>query len=217
MLQINRMTAWIDGSFIYSTSEAWVNAMRSFQNGTFLTDETRKLPIRNAARVPLFNSPVPHVLRMMNPERLFCKSCYKLCVWTLLLNTRMILMCPHFFFLFRIFLWEWEFDIHVSLLNAWGPSHKPEPCLVDIRDPVLPVAQCGGRTRTSRASRLARRGSVSTSSSLCGGHTAGIAYVHWLSLEWQKYWLWCTCNLVALHEQMICFNSVETTVVCRQY
>jgi len=72
------MTAWIDGSFIYSTSEAWVNAMRSFQNGTFLTDETGKLPIRNAARVPLFNSPVPHVLRMMNPERLFCKFCYKL-------------------------------------------------------------------------------------------------------------------------------------------
>jgi len=80
MLQTNRMTAWIDGSFIYSTSEAWVNAMRSFQNGTFLTDETRKLPIRNAVRVPLFNSPAPHVLRMMNPERLFCKFCYKLCV-----------------------------------------------------------------------------------------------------------------------------------------
>lgn len=25
------MTSWIDGSFVYSTSEAWVNAMRSFQ------------------------------------------------------------------------------------------------------------------------------------------------------------------------------------------
>ncbi|GFG29965.1 hypothetical protein Cfor_11750 [Coptotermes formosanus] len=69
--QTNRMTAWIDGSFIYSTSEAWVNAMRSFQNGTFLTDETEKLPVRNTMRVPLFNSPAPHVLRMMNPERLF--------------------------------------------------------------------------------------------------------------------------------------------------
>ncbi|KAH9629503.1 hypothetical protein HF086_015833 [Spodoptera exigua] len=29
--QINQMTSWIDGSFVYSTSEAWVNAMRSFQ------------------------------------------------------------------------------------------------------------------------------------------------------------------------------------------
>lgn len=73
MLQINRMTAWIDGSFIYSASEAWVNAMRSFQNGTFLTDKTGKLPVKNTMRVPLFNSPAPHVLRMMNPERLFCK------------------------------------------------------------------------------------------------------------------------------------------------
>ncbi|XP_069683631.1 dual oxidase [Periplaneta americana] len=69
--QTNRMTAWIDGSFIYSTSEAWVNAMRSFRNGTFLTDESGKLPVKNTMRVPLFNSPAPHVLRMMNPERLF--------------------------------------------------------------------------------------------------------------------------------------------------
>lgn len=28
--QINRVTSWIDGSFIYSTSEAWLNTMRSF-------------------------------------------------------------------------------------------------------------------------------------------------------------------------------------------
>ncbi|GLH03578.1 Dual oxidase [Gryllus bimaculatus] len=71
-LQTNRMTSWIDGSFIYSTSEAWVSAMRSFQNGTFLTDdEDADMPIRNTMRVPLFNSPVPHVLRMLSPERLF--------------------------------------------------------------------------------------------------------------------------------------------------
>ena len=28
------MTSWIDGSFVYSTKESWVNAMRSFENGT---------------------------------------------------------------------------------------------------------------------------------------------------------------------------------------
>lgn len=28
--QINRVTSWIDGSFIYSTSETWLNTMRSF-------------------------------------------------------------------------------------------------------------------------------------------------------------------------------------------
>ena len=29
------MTSWIDGSFVYSTKEAWVNAMRSWENGSF--------------------------------------------------------------------------------------------------------------------------------------------------------------------------------------
>jgi hypothetical protein len=122
------MTSWIDGSFIYSTSEAWVNAMRSFHNGTFLTaaheaqllseaespvpvasatsgnvssaaapavftntseqeaveeeeedeDEAAarrelSMPPKNRARVPLFNSPAPHVLRMFDPERLYCE------------------------------------------------------------------------------------------------------------------------------------------------
>lgn len=45
--------------------------MRSFQNGTFLTDQSGKLPVRNTMRVPLFNNPVPHVMRMLSPERLF--------------------------------------------------------------------------------------------------------------------------------------------------
>lgn len=38
-----------------------------------MTDNSGKLPILNTMRVPLFNSPAPHILRMMNPERLFCK------------------------------------------------------------------------------------------------------------------------------------------------
>lgn len=73
LLQINQMTAWIDGSFIYSTSEAWLNAMRTFHNGTLLTEKDGKLPVRNTMRVPLFNNPVPNVMKMLSPERLFCK------------------------------------------------------------------------------------------------------------------------------------------------
>ena len=73
-LQINRMTSWIDGSFVYSISEAWVNAMRSFENGTFKTGEQEGLPPRNKDRVPLFTAPAPHVMRMVNPERMLRKS-----------------------------------------------------------------------------------------------------------------------------------------------
>lgn len=71
--QINRMTSWIDGSFVYSISEAWVNAMRSFENGTFKTGESEGMPPRNKDRVPLFTAPAPHVMRMTNPERMLRK------------------------------------------------------------------------------------------------------------------------------------------------
>ncbi|CAG0891147.1 unnamed protein product [Darwinula stevensoni] len=70
--QMNAMTSWIDGSFVYSTSEAWANAMRSFVNGTLMTsNETHLLPPKNEKRVPLFNPPSPHMLKQMHPERLF--------------------------------------------------------------------------------------------------------------------------------------------------
>lgn len=69
--QINQMTSWIDGSFVYSTSEAWVNAMRSFQNGSLLSADGGRMPVRNTMRVPLFNNPVPHVMHALSPERLF--------------------------------------------------------------------------------------------------------------------------------------------------
>lgn len=69
--QMNQVTSWIDGSFIYSTSEPWMNAMRSFENGSFLTDATGKMPIHNYRRVPLFNYPVPHMMKTLKTERLF--------------------------------------------------------------------------------------------------------------------------------------------------
>lgn len=48
--------------------------MRTFQNGTFRTDNTGLFPPRNEDRVPLINSPPAHHLRMVHPERMFCKS-----------------------------------------------------------------------------------------------------------------------------------------------
>lgn len=68
------MTSWIDASFVYSTSEAWVNAMRSFQNGTFRQGEIEGIPPRNAERVPIFTAPAPHIMKMSNPEKMLCKS-----------------------------------------------------------------------------------------------------------------------------------------------
>lgn len=74
------VTSWIDGSFIYSTSETWVNTMRSFKNGTFKTDQSlsqvdpeRGFPPRNKERAPLINAPPAHHLKMITPERMFCE------------------------------------------------------------------------------------------------------------------------------------------------
>ena len=73
------MTSWIDGSFVYSSQEAWVSTLRSFQNGTLKWMETEEgetramRPPYNLARVPLFNEPSPHVLRRLTPERMFGK------------------------------------------------------------------------------------------------------------------------------------------------
>ena len=70
------MTSWIDGSFIYSTKEAWVNAMRTFKKGEFKMDHVDPkigMPPRNTDRIPLQNHPAPHVLKMLPPERMYRK------------------------------------------------------------------------------------------------------------------------------------------------
>ena len=71
--QQNAMTSWIDGSFVYSTKESWVNAMRSFENGSLAMegDPTKGMPPLNRMRVPLVNAPAPHLLTKLNPERMF--------------------------------------------------------------------------------------------------------------------------------------------------
>ncbi|XP_044015108.1 dual oxidase isoform X1 [Aphidius gifuensis] len=70
--QINKVTSWIDGSFVYSSSEAWTNAMRSFENGSFLIDKINNLPVKNTMRAPLFNHAIPSAMRAkLDPERLY--------------------------------------------------------------------------------------------------------------------------------------------------
>jgi dual oxidase len=44
--------------------------MRSFENGTLKSDATG-FPVKNTMRVPLFNNPIPNMLRTLSPERLF--------------------------------------------------------------------------------------------------------------------------------------------------
>jgi len=71
--QQNAMTSWIDGSFVYSTKESWVNAMRSFENGTLKMegDQQKGMPPLNKMRVPMVNAPAPHLLTKLNPERMY--------------------------------------------------------------------------------------------------------------------------------------------------
>ena len=71
--QQNAMTSWIDGSFVYSTKESWVNAMRSWENGTLTMegDPILGMPPLNKMRVPLVNAPAPHLLTKLNPERMY--------------------------------------------------------------------------------------------------------------------------------------------------
>ena len=81
------MTSWIDGSFIYSSNEAWISTMRSYSgNGELNTmadpesTSNQKIPPHkgmppyNQKRVPLFNHPSPHVMKNLNPERMFGNS-----------------------------------------------------------------------------------------------------------------------------------------------
>ncbi|KAI1729776.1 heme peroxidase domain-containing protein [Ditylenchus destructor] len=69
--QVNDRTSWIDASFLYSTQEPWVAALRSFENGTLLEGPMPGYPPFNNPHIPLINPPPPQIHRLMNPERLF--------------------------------------------------------------------------------------------------------------------------------------------------
>jgi len=64
--QKNHMTAWIDGSFIYSTLEPWADIMRQFQDGKLKMTEEGYPPF-NTEGVPLHNFPVPHLMKAADP------------------------------------------------------------------------------------------------------------------------------------------------------
>jgi len=68
--QKNKMTSWIDGSFIYSTVEPWVNLMRSYENGTLRMTE-KGYPPHNTEGVPLYNFPAPHIQKPADPSRMY--------------------------------------------------------------------------------------------------------------------------------------------------
>lgn len=123
-LQINKVTSWIDGSFVYSSSEAWANTMRSFKNGSLLMEPTRKFPVRNTMRAPLFNHAVPHVMRMLSPERLYRE------------------------FLSFYFFCTWQFSIIFFTIkkkksfSSWRSTNKSTSPIIGSRNIVLSVAQC---------------------------------------------------------------------------
>ncbi|VIO91716.1 Uncharacterized protein BM_BM4466 [Brugia malayi] len=69
--QMNERTSWIDASFLYSTQEPWVAALRAWNNGSLLEGPMKDYPPLNGPRIPLINPAPPQIHRLMNPERLF--------------------------------------------------------------------------------------------------------------------------------------------------
>ncbi|XP_014669657.1 PREDICTED: dual oxidase-like isoform X2 [Priapulus caudatus] len=70
---VNKVTGWIDGSVIYSVSEAWVSVLRGFSDGKLAHENTNRgpLPLYNTERIPLANPPTPHMHKVMPLERMF--------------------------------------------------------------------------------------------------------------------------------------------------
>uniref|UniRef100_A0A8R1HUD4 Uncharacterized protein n=1 Tax=Caenorhabditis japonica TaxID=281687 RepID=A0A8R1HUD4_CAEJA len=68
--QINERTSWIDGSFIYGTTEPWVASLRSYKQGR-LAEGVPGYPPLNNPHIPLNNPAPPQVHRLMSPDRLF--------------------------------------------------------------------------------------------------------------------------------------------------
>uniref|UniRef100_A0AC35U9C9 NAD(P)H oxidase (H2O2-forming) n=1 Tax=Rhabditophanes sp. KR3021 TaxID=114890 RepID=A0AC35U9C9_9BILA len=64
--------SWIDASFLYSTSEPWVAALRSWHDGMLTeNDLVPGYPPFNKKIIPFFNPAPPQIHRLMDPERLF--------------------------------------------------------------------------------------------------------------------------------------------------
>lgn len=120
-LQINKVTSWIDGSFVYSSSEAWANTMRTFKNGSLLMEQTRQFPVRNTMRAPLFNHAVPHVMRMLSPERLYRKQ-------IMYLHTHILFQCTRVAAII-----VWHLIILVIPIKRYAPSEKSNIKMISKR------------------------------------------------------------------------------------
>ena len=142
------MTSWIDGSFIYSSSEAWTNTMRSFKNGSLLMEPTRNFPVRNTMRAPLFNHAVPHVMRMLSPERLYREF-------------DMFLIIRAWFSLWKI------------VFSPWRSTNESASSLIGSWNIVLSVAQCGCRANTTGESKYVWRRYLSESKTYCYSNASG--------------------------------------------
>ncbi|KAI0236496.1 Dual oxidase [Lamellibrachia satsuma] len=67
---INRVSSWIDGSFVYGRGEVWCNCLRKFTGGLLLTtDHLGYYPGYNHHRLPLDNLPDPITHEKMEPEK----------------------------------------------------------------------------------------------------------------------------------------------------
>ena len=150
------MTSWIDGSFVYSTQEAWVNTMRSFKNGSlkWMGNGKSRLPPYNQQRVPLMNVPSPHVLRRLSPERMFGR---KMTTSTHASSLGLVK------------------QLKVVAFSSWRSSHQPEPCVPRPRHLVLPLAQRSCQEDPEKASKLERRGRVPGGEKSQCRHPAGVA------------------------------------------
>ncbi|XP_065313288.1 dual oxidase-like isoform X1 [Gordionus sp. m RMFG-2023] len=59
--QLNKVTSWIEGSFIYSTKLVWLQALRTWNNGTLDSSNGGNLPTLNTKGIPSFNFYAPHL------------------------------------------------------------------------------------------------------------------------------------------------------------
>lgn len=72
VLQINHVSSFIDGSFIYGLSQSWVDNLRNFTDGRL--KEEQKWPQENNPNVPLNNpNPPERHPNLLPPHRLYCK------------------------------------------------------------------------------------------------------------------------------------------------
>ncbi|XP_067829644.1 dual oxidase 2 [Heptranchias perlo] len=58
-IQVNDVTAWIDGSSIYGSSHSWCDELRSFSGGRLASDSDPLLPKLSTGKLPMWNHPDP--------------------------------------------------------------------------------------------------------------------------------------------------------------